>query len=434
LSTKENGRGLGLAAVRGIVRSHGGTLEVRSEAGLRASFRYDFPVTARRREPTPDDRERDPRLDGVRGIAILLVLVCHLTQYGGMAPNGPFLDRLWRTWTLPLGLGVDLFFVLSGFLITGILLDTKDGPDYFRNFYARRFLRIFPLYYATLAATFLLIPAVGLDAVWYWTYLINYRFADVGWPRVAYLGHFWTLAVEEQFYLVWPALVFFVPRRVLPWLCVAAVTYSICGRMGTFHAELPAYANLATHLRLDALAIGGLLACLARRPQGLTRLRRPAIVVFWLCAAAAVYFFSHENDATPMMAERVFKTTVLGLGFGAFILLGASAAPTSRLRAALCAPWLTRVGLYSYSLYVIHHVIVIGLHRHHLNVKRLPSLFGSQLPAQFLFDAVVGGLCVALSALSYHQLESRFLALKRHFRYRKAAQPPPVRAGAARAV
>jgi peptidoglycan/LPS O-acetylase OafA/YrhL len=184
-------------------------------------------VTARRREPRPDDRERDPRLDGVRGIAILLVLVYHLTLYGGMAPNGPFLDRLWRTWTLPLGLGVDLFFVLSGFLITGILLDTKDGPDYFRNFYARRFLRIFPLYYATLAATFLLIPAVRLDAVWYWTYLINYRFADVGWPRVAYLGHFWTLAVEEQFYLVWPALVFFVPRRVLPWLCVAAVTYSI---------------------------------------------------------------------------------------------------------------------------------------------------------------------------------------------------------------
>src|SRR5262245_11686022 len=75
---------------------------------------YGSRVTPPRPEPTPDDRERDPRLDGVRGIAILLVLLCHLTQYGGMAPNGPWLDRVWRTWTLPLGLGVDLFFVLSG--------------------------------------------------------------------------------------------------------------------------------------------------------------------------------------------------------------------------------------------------------------------------------------------------------------------------------
>ena len=392
-------------------------------------------MTPRRREPTPDDRERDPRLDGVRGIAILLVLVCHLTQYGGMAPNGPTLDRLWRAWTLPLGLGVDLFFVLSGFLITGILLDTRDGPGYFRNFYARRFLRIFPLYYATLAVTFLLIPAVRGDAVWYWTYLINYRFADVGWPRVPFLGHFWTLAVEEQFYLVWPALVFFVPRRILPWVCVAAAGTSIWGRLGTFHANLPAYANLATHLRLDALAIGGLIAWLARRPQGLTRLRPLAVVLFWVCSVAAIYLFAHENDPIPTMGERVFKTTVLAVGFGAFVLLAASAAPASRLRAALCTPWLTRIGLYSYSLYVIHHVILIGLSRHHWNLRRFDlSLFGSQLPAQLVFSVVVGGLCVALSALSYHQLESRFLALKRYFRYRKTAPPPPVEQVRARAV
>ena len=371
----------------------------------------------------------------MRGIAILLVLLCHLTQYGGMAPDGPWPDRVWRAWTLPLGLGVDLFFVLSGFLITGILLDTRDGPQYFRNFYARRILRIFPLYYATLALAFLLIPAVRRDAVWYWTYLVNYRFADVGWPRVPFLGHFWTLAVEEQFYLVWPAVVFLVPRRVLPWVCVAAVGTSIWGRMGTFHEHLPPYANLATHLRLDGLALGGLLAWLARRPAGLTRLRAPAIVLFWICAAATIYLFSHERDATPLMAERVFKTTVMALGFAAFVLLAASAGPTSRLRAALCVPWLTRVGLYSYSLYVIHHVILIGLHRHNWNLKRFDAaLFGSQLPAQILFAILVGGFCLALSALSYHQLESRFLALKRYFRYRKPAPPAPAEQVQARAV
>jgi len=369
----------------------------------------------------------------VRGIAILLVLVCHLTQYGGMSPQGPWPDRMYRAWTLPLGLGVDLFFVLSGFLITGILLDTRDGPDYFRNFYARRVLRIFPLYYATLAATFLLIPAMRRDAVWYWTYLINYRFADVGWPRVPYLGHFWTLAVEEQFYLVWPALVFFLPRRVLPWVCVVAVTCALYGRWSLFDAHAPDYANLATHVRLDALAIGGLLAWVARRPRGLAPLRRPAVALLAVCTAATIWLFSHEHDVTPLLAERVLKTFVLAVGFGAFLVLAASAPPASRLRRALCAPWLTRVGLYSYSLYVIHHIVLIGLSRHAWNVKRLPPVFGSHLPAQLLFSAVAGAGCLALSALSYHQLESRFLALKRYFRYRRPS-PAEVERVRARAV
>jgi peptidoglycan/LPS O-acetylase OafA/YrhL len=391
-------------------------------------------VTARVPETTPDERARDPRLDGVRGIAILLVLVCHLTQYGGMRPDGPFLDRVWRAWTMPLGFGVDLFFVLSGFLITGILLDTREGPDYFRNFYARRVLRIFPLYYASLAVAFLLIPSVRRDAVWYWTYLTNFRFAEVGWPKVPYLGHFWSLAVEEQFYLVWPALVFFLPRRALPWLCLGAVAYGIAGRYALLQAGAPLYANLATQLHLDGLAIGCLLACLARRPKGLAPWRPLAVVVAAGATVATIVLHWRGYEA-PTVGKRVLLQTIVSLGFGGCLLLAATASPSSRLRAALCAPWLTRVGLYSYSLYVIHAPILVWAGRHEVNVRLLPSVLGSQLPAQLLFSALTAALCLALSALSYHQLELRFLALKRYFRYRRPTPPPtpPPRVEQARA-
>jgi peptidoglycan/LPS O-acetylase OafA/YrhL len=391
-------------------------------------------VSGRGPETTPDDRERDPRLDGVRGIAILLVLLCHLTQYGGLRPVGPFLDRVWWAWTMPLGFGVDLFFVLSGFLITGILLDTRDGPDYFRNFYARRILRIFPLYYASLVVAFLLIPAVRGDAIWYWTYLTNYRFADVGWPRVPYLGHFWSLAVEEQFYLVWPALVFFLPRRLLPWVCVAAVGYGIYGRTQLFDLGEPNYASLATHVRLDGLGVGCLIACLSRQRRGLDPWRIPAGIVGAVAAIAAFVLHARGGGDEPTVLARVYLGTFQALAFGAGVLFAATAAPGSWLRRALCAPWLTRVGLYSYSLYVIHAPILVWMHRHGFNTSALPRVLGSQLPAHLLFSALTAALCLALSALSYHQLESRFLALKKHFRYRKPAAKPPVEQVQARAV
>src|SRR5262249_13935552 len=99
-------------------------------------------------------------------------------------------------------IGVQLFFVLSGFLITGILLDTRERPDYFRGFFVRRVLRIFPLYYAALIGTLI----AGDTSIWLWTYLSNFH------PNTA-LPHFWSLAVEEQFYLVWPVVVWFAGRR-----------------------------------------------------------------------------------------------------------------------------------------------------------------------------------------------------------------------------
>ena len=161
---------------------------------------------------------RVPELDGLRGVAILMVAAFHFSIAVAMA-GGPF--KLLRAICVPGWTGVDLFFALSGYLITGILLDSKASLSYFRRFYSRRLLRIFPVYYAALFFCFtlgarLLLPPGGSD----WRVVLAYLFHVSNWlslgaAEIPNLNHFWSLAVEEQFYLVWPFAVYFLCRRHL---------------------------------------------------------------------------------------------------------------------------------------------------------------------------------------------------------------------------
>jgi peptidoglycan/LPS O-acetylase OafA/YrhL len=167
-------------------------------------------------------REYIPAFDGLRAVAIIGVLLFHL---GGTTFS--------VGWT-----GVILFFVLSGYLITGILLDAKGSGGYFRNFYIRRALRIFPAYYLVLlltAATIYIVaptsPVFGPGA-FEWNYFIfyvqNYWLGIQAYqtPLAGILGHTWTLAIEEQFYLIWPAIVYFLGRRALVVFCIALLVLS----------------------------------------------------------------------------------------------------------------------------------------------------------------------------------------------------------------
>ncbi|HZJ61945.1 MAG TPA: acyltransferase [Kofleriaceae bacterium] len=159
-----------------------------------------------------------PALDGVRGLAILLVLAHNLSPFESTRR----LIDLSAGLTFDFGwVGVQLFFVLSGYLISGILLDTRGAPGYYRAFFGRRVLRIFPLYYGVLFLCLVLLPVLGLapdalladrrHSVWLWTYLINW--AEPLGAAIAVFPHFWSLAVEEQFYLVWPFVVSRTPPR-----------------------------------------------------------------------------------------------------------------------------------------------------------------------------------------------------------------------------
>src|SRR5262245_1871381 len=147
-------------------------------------------------------------LDGLRGIAILLVMLFHFSDNGSdLAPSSVLVDRIFHRLSGAGWIGVDLFFVLSGFLITGILFDAKGTPSYFRNFYVRRALRIFPLYYVALVLLLIMplmvqhrpVPHLAArDAGWYFAYLSNVKMARAGWPSHTGLAHLWSLSVEEQ--------------------------------------------------------------------------------------------------------------------------------------------------------------------------------------------------------------------------------------------
>jgi peptidoglycan/LPS O-acetylase OafA/YrhL len=197
-----------------------------------------------------DDKDNSmkhiPILDGIRAYAILMVCVAHFFQVDEAALYetnlylGILLFKLSQ-----LGLtGVELFFLLSGFLITNILLDAKSSSTYFSTFFIRRFLRIFPLYYFALVVSFFFLPlfytpdAAGQGViehqVWLWTYTSNLSFVfDIppltwdGSDNFPHFGHFWSLGVEEHFYLLWPIVIYYVREAWLPKVMWGLVIFSL---------------------------------------------------------------------------------------------------------------------------------------------------------------------------------------------------------------
>jgi peptidoglycan/LPS O-acetylase OafA/YrhL len=363
-----------------------------------------------------------PALDGLRGVAIACVMLYHQTLIGE-SPSA--LDRAFA-W-LPLGgwAGVDLFFVLSGFLITGILLDSRGEPGYYRSFYARRALRILPLYYAVAAFSFLVLPhlghpraerfaAVAADQGWYWLLLSNVPIALAGAFRHGVMDVSWSLAIEEQFYLAWPLVVAWVPRRRLAGLCAALAALSLLWRTGALLLGAgPVAVLVLTPGRLDGLAVGALVAVAARSPGGLARLRAwsgPAA----LGAAAVLAAVAAGGGLDPL------RPAMQTAGYSAFVVLAGAllvntlAAPRgSALARTLERAPLVALGRYSYALYLFHLPVRAAI-RDALLARGWPlTVAGSYLPAQLAFYAVATAATLALAWASWHLLEKRFLALRR---------------------
>lgn len=378
--------------------------------------------------PLPSLRGHVPALDGVRGLAILLVLLLHFVS--NTRATNSFEAVVGKAFAYGL-YGVDLFFVLSGFLITGILYDARQKPHYFRNFYARRFLRIFPLYYGVLAILFFVLPLVPAfrgpalqelrsHQAWAWLYGINFYVAGKGtWTgALPYIDHFWSLAVEEHFYFVWPLVVWFLAKRprLLLGVSFGLSAGAMIARVVAEAAGVPTVtAAVLTPFRLDGLAMGGFLAVLARQPGG------PATIVRWfprVAAAAAVCLasivtWSHVSEAGASVLRPMRASFILLLL--ATLLLWAVAAPKQTLvsRVFTSAP-MVFLGTYSYGLYVYHHFLAYYFNSHGTEFV-VQRWVGSHTVAVALQATAGIGLSIAVAYLSYQLVEKQFLKLKGHF-------------------
>ncbi len=363
-----------------------------------------------------------PALDGVRGLAIVLVMVTHLTVLSGACA----LDRGVLAVAHYGWVGVDLFFVLSGFLITGILFDSKGTSAFFRNFYARRTVRIFPLYYAVVFVTLVLLPHSPSNylrkfgelhgpQVWYWLYLSNFHMAWVGQYTNHILAPTWSLAIEEQFYLVWPTVIFFCTRKTLLRVCAGLVIAAMLVRSGLLMGhpnDLIIY--LLTFTRMDSLAIGAFIALSIRGSATMAGLGRASWVT--LCAGTALLAITVALAyASNRRLDEITLYTSLGLLSAAILLAGLSAPVASPVGRILNSDALRFFGRYSYGIYLFHLPITIILRDRLFGPTRFPRLGGSELPGQFLFYILATGLSVGAALLSWNLYEKHFLKLKRYF-------------------
>lgn len=347
-----------------------------------------------------------PELDGIRGLAILLVVIYHCFP-------SPFTRGGW--------IGVDLFFVLSGFLITGILIDSKTSSHYYYNFIGRRILRIFPLYYFILFIVLFLLPRISKSILppgfnfypehqaWFWLYVQNWLYSFKGFPQSHLLVHFWSLGVEEQFYLVWPWVVYFFSGRNLIRISIILCVFAILFRSlpsGWLPFEFP-YRYLNTFSRMDDLLIGALIAQLIRsHPNLLTRLAIPVGII-----SLAVFLGAIILVRSMSFLNLTAVYTPIGLMMGSLLILTLSSA--SRIKNIMKNRLLTQLGKYSYGLYVYHYIIFILL-EYNLN-HWLISHFDSLIVRTLLLGLITVIGAVVISVLSYHLFEVHFLRLKIYF-------------------
>jgi peptidoglycan/LPS O-acetylase OafA/YrhL len=364
-----------------------------------------------------------PGLDGVRGLAIGMVMTLHFV---GDATARTTLQRLVTKAASFGGLGVDLFFVLSGLLITGLLLDAKDRPHFFRNFYARRTLRIFPLYYFVLAMLFLVLPRLvtlppGLaepkdHQAWLWTYGTNFYIAtQASWQALGYVTHFWSLAIEEHFYLVWPLVVYSFPRSTVERICLGVILVGLALRAALAMAGMSEISiSVLTPLRIDALCVGGLLAAIARRPEGAAPLvSRSGRAVLWLGGAILVVSAWCALTQIGLPFFHQFRGSLYALLFGALTLTSVN--PGGGPMAAFFQTASLRfLGKYSYGLYVYHGLLTWYLPDLKAEA-RLDAALGNHWLAILAYAAIGFGVSTAVAVVSYELLEKRFLLLKRYF-------------------
>ena len=318
--------------------------------------------------------------------------------------------------------GVDLFFVLSGFLITGILLRTKGAPHYFKNFYIRRSLRIFPLYYLTifgclLAGKWWSLPEYEWHTNWWYVFYLQNIGMTFYPDAVGGPGHFWSLAVEEHFYLFWPMLVLLLEPRQLMLVSLSLVGFSIVLRALFLMHGLDVFTF--TLCRMDTLALGALLAILFinRRIWSLLASWCKRLVIPMMALALGAFFILSGTGGAIL---QTFKYTLFASLCGLVLVLSLSPGKWNPAPVFFQIPWLRAMGKTSYAMYVFHPFIY-GLVMGRFYESQWSPIHGMFWLSVSTELVVVLGLTFLVSWISWVAFEHPLVKLKDRFRYESPA-------------
>jgi peptidoglycan/LPS O-acetylase OafA/YrhL len=336
-------------------------------------------------------------LDGVRGVAALMVMFFHFSQTFETFAFFKKIAVFGQT-------GVSLFFVLSGFLITRILLSTKDSPNFFLNFYARRAVRIFPLYYLFLGIYYFLLPLIFNTPIpafnlqmYHWVYLQNVAMT-FNW-KFEGPGHFWSLAIEEQFYLFWPCLVFFLSNRKIVILSVSIIVLAFFVRLFLVNHHYEVF--YFTFCRIDELAVGALLAILEVKNKLISKNASRFLLLFVLIIIPTIIIWIFYTGLGNPILQTV-KFMLLSFSYFSIIGFVISIKDIHPIKKMLEFKPLLFSGKISYGLYVYHPICFWILYRYYNT---------STIVLNFI---LAFGVTYLIAAASYYLYEVRFLKLKRY--------------------
>lgn len=370
----------------------------------------------------PTRLRRLPSLDGLRACAILLVLLYHFT------PNANA-DRGIQSLVFKLAefgwSGVDLFFVLSGFLITRIILRARSAQLGLAEFYRNRLLRILPLYYLAVVTVMVLVPVVSslyspapiTDFLIYVLCLQNFSNPPVDINEWVHIGHFWSIGVEVQFYLFWPLLAYKLKQRNLIRLIVFLIPCLMLLRYSAILHAAPWEVTFGwTPFRMDALLMGCLVAIFHTRQDGLKKFHLPTKVIL-ICTGSVLAWLIWRGWINEMVKPGDYPWNILLRGLLPFLVAIFYAAllivslTSNTLQKSLGSRWFQPLARYSYGIYVIHFLMA-PIFRHVFSpLLSIPTGHASDL-GLYVYFLICTTISTVMAALSYHLFEIRFLRLK----------------------
>ncbi|MCB0100557.1 MAG: acyltransferase [Anaerolineales bacterium] len=371
---------------------------------------------------------RIKELDGLRGIAVVLVMALHLFKRAGYFTEHPVLETF--TFITTTGwVGVDIFFTLSGFLITSILLRSKTDEHYFKNFYVRRALRIFPLYYAAILFVLFLAPKVeeeftnqlNVTLPIILLYQQNWALLFKDFHITQYLGITWSLAIEEQFYLIWPFIVYKLDREKLVKFSIGYIAISIIARiLGTLLwpnlSQASTFFYYTSFARFEEMLFGGLLAVFLTYDGAKEKVKQYVMPLFLTSFALFVLLHILSLPGDPHPEHSSLPLTLGGYTTAALSTVGLigifiTRPPQNLFRKVFANPVLTFLGTYSYSMYLFHMTAALIL----LDVFWHSEMRGWK--AYFLYPASTYAVTIIIALLTWNLLEKHFLGLKTYFDY-----------------